>query len=77
MTDAAHSNVRLTFGLTPRELEVLLLICDGLSSKQIGQRLGITRKTVEFHRAQISDKTETSNVAGLVRWAMREGLIVP
>jgi two-component system, LuxR family, response regulator FixJ len=53
--------------LTPRELEVLRLVLDGLSSKEIGYRLHVTSKTVEAHRLRIMKKMETECVADLVR----------
>jgi FixJ family two-component response regulator len=53
--------------LSPRELEVLRLVIDGLSSKEIGQRLHVTCKTVEAHRLRIMRKMEAEGVADLVR----------
>jgi len=53
--------------LTPRELEVLRLVIDGLSSKEIGYRLHVTCKTVEAHRLRIMKKMEVEGVAELVR----------
>jgi two-component system response regulator FixJ len=53
--------------LTPRELEVLQLVVDGLSSKEIGHRLHVTCKTVEAHRLRIMKKMQTESVADLVR----------
>jgi FixJ family two-component response regulator len=60
--------VRARIGrLSPRELEVLRLVVDGLSSKEIGQRLHVTCKTVEAHRLRIMRKMEAEGVADLVR----------
>ena len=53
--------------LTPREREVLRLVVDGLSSKEIGYRLHVTCKTVEAHRLKIMKKMQTESVADLVR----------
>ena len=39
--------------LSERQMQVLLLLCDGLTGKEIAQRLGITRKTVDFHKAEL------------------------
>jgi DNA-binding NarL/FixJ family response regulator len=64
-------------GLTPRQREVLQLIAEGLSSKQIARRLHLSAKTVEAHRAQIMERLEIHHVAGLVRYAVRTGLIQP
>jgi DNA-binding CsgD family transcriptional regulator len=63
--------------LTPREIEVLVLIAQGLSSKHISHELGISFKTAICHRSHIMDKLEIHNVTGLVRYAIREKLIAP
>jgi len=54
-------------GLTPREREVAGLIADGLTSKEIAQRLTISVRTVDIHRANVMTKTGSRNVADLVR----------
>ena len=56
--------------LTRRQTQVLEMIALGHSTKQIGQLLGISAKTVETYRAQIIDKLEIHTLAGLVRYAM-------
>jgi two-component system, LuxR family, response regulator FixJ len=53
--------------LTPRESAVLALIIQGATSKAAGNLLGISRRTVEFHRANIMEKLSARNVADLVR----------
>jgi DNA-binding CsgD family transcriptional regulator len=63
--------------LPKRQLQVLLLICDGLTGKEIAQRLGISPKTVEFHRAGICKRLGLKTTAHLVRYAIRMGLIEP
>lgn len=66
---------RLT-ALTPREQEILQLVVKGLSSRAIGERLGISSRTVEVHRARLMDKTGAESVPDLVRMVMdatREG----
>ena len=63
--------------LSKRELQVLLLICDGLTGKEIAQRLGIAPKTVEFHRAGMYERLGLKTTAHLVRYAIRMGLIEP
>ena len=63
--------------LPPRQLQVLLLICDGLTGKEIAQRLGISTKTVEFHRTAIYKRLGLKTTAHLVRYAIRMGLIEP
>jgi DNA-binding CsgD family transcriptional regulator len=63
--------------LSKRELQVLLLMCDGLTGKEIAQRLGISPKNVEFHRAGIYKRLGLKTTAHLVRYAIRMGLIEP
>jgi DNA-binding NarL/FixJ family response regulator len=60
--------------LTPRELEIVKLIADGLSSKEIAQRLVISFKTVETHRANILRKLGFSDRLELAKYAIRRGL---
>jgi DNA-binding NarL/FixJ family response regulator len=63
--------------LTQREREVLKLIADGLSSKEIAVQLGVSLKTIESHRANLMDKLDIHKVSGLVRFAVRAGLVAP
>jgi len=63
--------------LTSRHREVLQLIVEGNSTKDIAAKLNLSVKTVESHRAQIMSRLDIHDVAGLVRFAMRVGLIVP
>jgi len=63
--------------LTPREREVLQLIAEGKSTKQVAEVLGITVKTAESHRSRIMFKLEIHEKAGLVRYAIKRGLIQP
>ena len=60
--------------LTPREREVLALIADGLGTRDIADRLCISIKTVETHRAHIMEKTERRSVAELTKLAILTGL---
>ena len=53
--------------LTPRENEILVLVSDGLASREIGERLDISQKTVETHRTNMMKKMQVSNVALLTR----------
>jgi two-component system response regulator NreC len=62
-------------GLTKREREVLTLVGDGKSSPEIAKILGLSVKTIEGHRGRIMAKLECHNVAGLVRHAIRLGLV--
>lgn len=61
--------------LSPREREVLHLVCDGATTKEIARALGIGVKTAENHRSRILEKLGLSNTAELVRYAARRGLI--
>jgi len=63
--------------LTPRQREVLKRIAEGRSTKEIAFDLGLSVKTVETHRAQIIERLGIRDVAGLVRYAMRTGLVPP
>jgi DNA-binding NarL/FixJ family response regulator len=61
--------------LTPRQREVLQLIAEGQSSKEIARRLDLSVKTVDTHRTQLMKQLDIHEVAGLVRYAIREGLV--
>ncbi len=61
--------------LTLRQLQVLKLIADGRTTKQIALELSISVKTVESHRAQLMERLGIHDVAGLVRVAIKGGLI--
>ena len=63
--------------LTPRQREVLKRIAEGRSTKEIAFELSLSVKTVETHRAQIMERLGIRDVAGLVRYAMRAGLVPP
>lgn len=60
---------------TPREIEVLKLIAAGLSTKQIAVSLGISFKTASCHRSRLMDKLGIHEIAGLTRYAIRNGHI--
>jgi len=61
--------------LTPRQREVLTLIAEGLSNREIGERLGISVKTVERHRENIMRRLNLHSRTELVKYAIRKGLI--
>jgi len=63
--------------LTPRQREVLKHVAEGRSTKEIAYELKLSVKTVETHRAQIMERLGIRDVAGLVRYAMRAGLVPP
>lgn len=61
--------------LTPRQRQILQLIAEGQGTRQIAERLHLSVKTVETHRAQLMERLGIRDVAGLVRFAIRTGLI--
>jgi DNA-binding NarL/FixJ family response regulator len=63
--------------LTPRELEVLQLICDGLSNKEIAVKLEVSANTVAVHRANIMNALGVHKTAELVVYALQNGLVSP
>jgi DNA-binding NarL/FixJ family response regulator len=63
--------------LTPRQREILQLIAEGHSSKQIAKLLATSVKTVESHRASLMERLDIHDIAGLVRYAVRHGLVSP
>ena len=63
--------------LTPRQREVLQLIAEGNSTKQIAKRLSVSVKTVETYRSQLMDALDIHDIAGLTRYAIRKGLVSP
>ena len=72
---AIHEAKEADAELSEREVEILLLICSGLSNQKIGDQLFISKRTVEKHRANILCKTNCKNTAGLVIYAIRNQLI--
>jgi DNA-binding NarL/FixJ family response regulator len=69
ITDADYNT------LTPREQEVMRLLAEGLSSKEVAEKLFISPKTVENHRANIMNKLDLHNTIELIRYAAKLGLI--
>jgi DNA-binding NarL/FixJ family response regulator len=63
--------------LTPRQREVLQLIAEGHTTQEIARTLKISVKTVETHRSQLMERLQIHDIAGLVRYAMRVGLVLP
>lgn len=68
---------KLEHHLTQRQLEIVRLITRGTSTRAIAEGLGLSVKTVEAHRAQIMKRLQIHDVASLVLWAVREGIINP
>ncbi len=69
----ANKIIALFERLTKREREVLALICAGLASKEIAAKLGVSLKTIEYHRANLLQKTKAGSSAHLVQLATRFG----
>ena len=63
--------------LTPREREVVQLIAEGKTTKEVASLLGVSVKTAESHRTNLMQKLGVHETAGLVRYAVRRGLIEP
>lgn len=61
--------------LSPREIEILQCIANGLTNKEIGDKLFISHRTVDTHRTNLMKKLNVNNVAGLVRFAIKNGYI--
>ncbi|MBV8709034.1 MAG: response regulator transcription factor [Acidobacteriaceae bacterium] len=71
-----HQNpTRLFSALTPRQREVLQLVAEGKSAKQIAEMLYISVKTVEFHKKHLMDELRVQNSAELVRYAVEQGWV--
>lgn len=71
----AFSGGRASPGLTGRQTQILALIARGQSSKEIARDLGLSIKTIETHRTQIMDRLDIRDLAGLVRYAIRSGIV--
>lgn len=71
-----HSNDSMTTSqLTEREIEILKLVAQGMTNKEIGDSLNISHRTVDTHRTNLMKKLDVTNVAGLIRFAFKNGLI--
>lgn len=75
--DAYAEPVGANDTLSVRERQVLQLIAEGKTSKQIATLLGVSAKTVESHRARLMQKLDIHEIAGLARYAIRHGLVQP
>lgn len=61
--------------LSEREIEILHLICEGLSNQKIADKLFISKRTVDTHRSNIIEKTGSTNTASLVMYSIKQGII--
>jgi len=82
MTPPAASGVALAVRrrmekLTPRQMEVMRLMAQGLTTPEIARRLALSTKTIETHRGEIMKRVGIHDLVGLVRYAVRVGLVSP
>lgn len=70
-----EQTTKQTKDLTKRELEVLHLIAEGLTNAAIAEKLFTSKRTVETHRQNLLEKTQTKNTATLIKFALKNGLI--
>jgi two-component system, NarL family, nitrate/nitrite response regulator NarL len=69
------SSFQQTEALSERETEVIRLIAAGFSNKEIGSKLFISHRTVDTHRTNLMKKLNVSNIAGLISYAIKKGLV--
>jgi DNA-binding NarL/FixJ family response regulator len=74
MRHGAPAGVKASDDLTPRQREVLQLVAEGRSAKQIAATLHISRRTAEFHKARLMATLGVNNTAELIQYAMRMGV---
>lgn len=74
---ATLSNVdfRSTLNLTPRDFDILRLLCEGLATKEIAAHLGLQQSSIEDHRKRLLHKTGTKNSTELIAYVLRNGLL--
>ena len=78
MVDAYLNKVDIpSDSLSPRELQVLQLVAEGKTTKEVAALLNISVKTAESHRTRIMEKLDIHETASLVRYAIRRGLVQP
>lgn len=74
-TKASYQHIEISNELTEREVEILTMIAQGLSNKEIGEALFISHRTVDTHRTNLMKKLDVHNIAGLIRYAIRSGYV--
>lgn len=76
MRRSQHQPIKAIDGvLTKRELEVLTLIASEMTNDEIGEKLGVSKRTVDAHRQNILNKLQVKNTAGLIKYAIQEGYV--
>jgi DNA-binding NarL/FixJ family response regulator len=63
--------------LTPREIEVVKLLAEGKSNKEVASTLGVSTRTIESHRTHIMHKMNFASFSELIRFALRTNLVEP
>ncbi len=72
-----HTKLAALDGLSPRERQVLKLVVEGKTSKEIAAIVGVKPSSIDTYRSRIMAKLEISDLASLVRFAIRHGVIKP
>lgn len=72
--DVSPDTIQLS-KLTEREIDVLKLIAEGFSNKEIGDKLFISHRTVDTHRTNLMKKLDAHNIAGLIKFAIKNGMV--
>jgi len=70
-----HGNSEPEISLSEREIEIIALLSDGMSSKEIGDKLFISSRTVESHKANILSKLNLRNCAEMIKYSIKQGII--
>lgn len=61
--------------LTPREIEIIQYLCDGFSAKEVGDKLNLSFRTIETHRNNVMRKLGFNNIAELIKYAVKQGIV--
>lgn len=72
--DSTEIGVVSVAQMTDREIEILKLVAEGMNNKEVGDKLFISHRTVDTHRTNLMKKLDVHNVAGLIRFAIKNGL---
>ena len=70
-----NADFRSTLNLTPRDFDILRLLCEGLATKEIAAHLGLQQSSIEDHRKRLLHKTGTKNSTELIAYVLRNGLL--
>jgi DNA-binding CsgD family transcriptional regulator len=73
--DAVSNGALDNYNLTEHEIEIIILIAEGYSNKQIGEKLFISHRTVDPHRTNLMNKLNVYNVASIVKFSMTHGML--